>query len=256
MKHRADSTKNRWRLYGDLAWTWPIISPPEDYVGEAETFVKEIRTHSRIEVNTLLDLGCGGGHYDFTLKKHFEVTGVDISESMLSLARRLNPEVAYFRGDMRSIRLAKTFDAVMAADSVNYMMTVDDLKQVFTTAFIHLKPGGVFCTYAEETAGRFQHNKTQSSTHIKDDVQITFIENLYDPDPSDTTYEMTFVYLIRRVGKLQVETDHHLCGIFPLETWIALLGEVGFEVHQSEFEEDKIPFFTCLKPDNKDGRRV
>jgi predicted TPR repeat methyltransferase len=121
MSLRAPSSNDQRRLYGDLAWTWPVISPPEDYVGEAETFCTAIREHAQVDVKTLLDLGCGGGHNDRTLKQHFEVTGVDVSEAMLSLARRLNPEVTYALGDMRTVRLGKTFDAVIVADSIDYM---------------------------------------------------------------------------------------------------------------------------------------
>ena len=106
------SLKNQRRLYGDMAWTWPIISPPEDYTKESEEFTQVIQEYSNIEVRTLLHLGCGGGHNDYTLKKHFEVTGVDLSTSMINLAKKLNPEVNYFAGDMRSVRLGKLFDAV------------------------------------------------------------------------------------------------------------------------------------------------
>ncbi len=82
-------------MYGDLAWLWPIISPPEDYAEETELFSRVIREHSRIEVKTLLHIGCGAGHNDHVFKKHFEVTGIDNSEEMLKLARELNPEVTY-----------------------------------------------------------------------------------------------------------------------------------------------------------------
>ena len=58
------------------------------------------------------------------------------------------------------------------------------------------------------------------------------VENVYDPDRSDTTYEVTFLYLIRRDGGLSIEADRHTCGIFPLHTWLDLLTEVGFVVVQ------------------------
>ncbi len=248
MSSHTSSAKDQRRLYGDLAWTWPIISPPDDYIQEAEDFRRVIQQHSRIEVRTLLDLGCGGGHNDYTLKKHFEVTGVDVSEAMLSLARTLNPEPTYLLGDMRTVRLGTTFDAVMIADSIDYMLTVEELQAAFVTAFVHLKPGGVFCTYAEQTLQSFQQNKTTCSTTVHGDVEITFIENVYDPDPTDTTYESTFVYLVRRAGQLEIETDRHLAGIFGLETWLALLREVGFEVEQRELEGEDIPIFACIKP--------
>ena len=80
--------------------------------------------NSKIEVETLLHLGCGGGHNDYTFKKHFKVTGVDISENMLKLARKLNSEVTYYYGDMRDIKLTGCFDAVTILDSINSAMVV------------------------------------------------------------------------------------------------------------------------------------
>lgn len=232
---------------------WPIISPPEHYVDEAEAAQTIIREHSKIPPKTLLHLGCGGGHLDLTLKEHFEVTGVDVSESMLILARRPNPGITYIRGDMRAIRLDRMFDAVTIFDSIDYMLTTADLKAAFATAFAHLRPGGVFLTYAEETAKRFQQNRTRSTTRSRSDVDITFVENAYDPGRTDTTFENTFVYMIRRGGRLEIETDQHLSGLFPFQTWLDLLREVGFQVTTVEpegprSEEEDYPWFVSVKP--------
>jgi len=235
------------RMYTDLSWTWPIISPPEDYIYEAGFFRKMIQEHSQIDVNTLLDLGCGGGHNDCTLKQSFSVTGVDISENMLAIARQLNPEVSYALGDMRTVRFGKTFDAVMIADSIAYMLTLEDLREALDTVYIHLKPEGVFCTYAEETKERFQQNKTHYSINHKGDIDIVLIQNDYDPDPVDTIYESTFVYLIRNKGSLDIVNDRHLSGLFNLDTWSGEMTAMGFKVIQTVFEGESFPFFICLK---------
>jgi len=250
---KHESSNDQQRLYGDLAWVWPIISPPEHYAEETEHFCKIIKKYSHVPVNTILHLGCGGGHNDHFLQKHFKVTGVDVSESMLELARRLNPEITYLPGDMRSVRLNKTFDSVTLLDSVCYMLTTNDLAAAFTTAFEHLKPGGVLLTTPDFTIERFQQNRTSCRTCDKDDVEIMFLENYYDPNPTDSTYESTFIYLIRRAGHLQIETDRHLCGIFPSKTWRRLLKQSGFEVKQSEFkvtgtEPGTYPLFIGIKP--------
>ena len=248
------SGKDERRLYGDLAWTWPIISPVGNYIEETELFSKLIREHSKIEVKTLLHLGCGGGHNDYTFKKHFKVTSVDISEDMLTIAKKLNPEVNYQYGDMRTIRMRENFDAVTILDSINYIKTVEDLQRTFITTYEHLKPGGVFLTFVEQIAGQFKQNNTTFSTHSQSDVEITFIENDYDPDPTDTSYEATFIYLIRVGGKLEVHTDRHLCGIFKLKTWLGLLKATGFEVKQVKYthstftEEESYPMLICIKP--------
>lgn len=248
--HRGDER----RLYRDLAWTWPIISPPRDYRTEAGEFRSRIRKHARIPVRTLLDLGCGGGHNDRWLRHDFEVTGVDVSPAMLRLARRLNPHVTYRLGDLRTVRLGTRFDAVVLADSVSYMLTERDLRRAFETAFAHLRPGGVFATYVEQSRGRFAEGLTHLSTRRRGDVRITLVERLHDPDPSDTTYESTLVYLIRRGGRLEVETDRHRLGIFPLATWIRLLRSVGFrpvrrEVLPADGPDGRdVPMFVCTRP--------
>lgn len=246
--------KDERRMYGDLAWLWPIISPPEDYFEETELFSKAIKENSRIEVKTLLHMGCGGGHNDHTFKKYFNVTGVDTSEEMLKLARTLNPEVTYHEGDMRTVRLSHSFDAVAILDSITYMSTVEDLRSAFQTAYEHLKPGGIFITYVEECKERFMQNRTKCSSNAKGDIEITLIENSYDPDPADTSFEGTFIFLIRQGGELQFHTDHHICGLFELGTWHDLLRESGFEVEQMKFEHstfpegEQLPLLVCTKP--------
>jgi SAM-dependent methyltransferase len=187
------------------------------------------------------------------MKKYFKITSMDISPDMLKLARKLNPEVTYAQGDMRFARLKKQFDAVTIFDAINYMVTKDDLRAVFETAFEHLKPGGVMTTIVEETPDSFKQNLTRSTCHKQGETDVVFIENLFDPDPKDTSYELTLLYLIRSKGKLRVETDHHLCGIFSLQTWIGLLEDTGFKVNKMEFnvsdpEARAYPVLVCVKP--------
>lgn len=244
----------RERLYREMAWIWPIMSPPEDYVEESETFARVIREHSRIEPATLLHLTSGGGHVDHRLKEDFEITGVDLSPDMVALARRLNPDVEYVEDDVRTARLGRLFDSVFIDDGVLYMLTREDLGRVFETAFEHLRPGGVMLVYVESTPDTFEQNKTDVTRRKSGDVELVYVENQYDPDPTDTTYETTFIYIIRQHGTLSIETDHHVCGIFPLDVWRELLAEVGFEMREVAFEHSEFPegtwhpMFACLKP--------
>lgn len=228
-------------LYGPVSWIWPIMSPPEHYVEEATLYLDYLKLFAEIPVRTLLDLGCGGGHNDWTLKKQVDVTGIDISGDMLSLAKKLNPECRYLEGDMSKVRLGELFDVVLLHDSVNYMLTSDDLKAAFRTCFEHLKPGGAMVTTVEQTPERFKQNSVNHSKESKGDIEITYFEHMYDPDPNDTTYESTFVYLIRRAGKLESHIDRHLCGIFPLASWIDWMKEAGFQVHQRPFTHSDYP---------------
>jgi SAM-dependent methyltransferase len=237
-------------LYTDLAWIWPVISPPAEYQREARMFRREIvrllqpRPKQRL---SLLHLGCGGGHLDWYFNKKFTVTGVDLSQPMLDLARRLNPEVEYLQGDMRSLRLRRLFDTVVIADSIDYMLDEAELAAAFNTAYAHLRPGGVFLTYAEDTRERFEQNASYCFTEMLGNVEISVFQNTYDPDPADTTIEKTFVYLIRQDGQLSIHTDRHLCGLFGQATWLECLEQAGFQV-QVKTTPYGDPMFIGIKP--------
>jgi SAM-dependent methyltransferase len=249
----SSSEDNQQRLYKDLSWLWPIVSPPEDYIGETDNYSAIINKYAGIEVKSVLNLGCGGGHHDYTLKKHFNITGIDTSESMLELARNLNPEVNYIHGDMRNLRIDGVFDAVTIFDSINSMLTENDLAAAFTTAYIYLKPGGVMLTMVEMTKENFHQNRMSCSTHVKDDIEVTFMENYFDSNPGDTICEMTLVFLIRQGGRLKIENDRHLIGLFRKRAWIDTLAKAGFNVLEEQYkpadlEMDSFPLFVCTKP--------
>jgi len=249
--------KNVNRLYKDLAWLWPIWEDVEVYREESELFARLIRKHAKIKVRTLLDMGCGGGKNTFHLKRHFKVTGIDISRPMLGNAKKLNPESEFRLADMRDFDLKGQFDSVFINDAITYMTTKRDLFKVFKAAYKHLKPGGVMITHPDEVKERFKQDETNIWTSRRDDMDITFIENQYDPNPKDDTFEKTLVYLIRKKGKLRVEHDSHVCGLFAIEIWRNSLQRSGFNLHQSRPKDDAedIPVFCCVKPKGKKIKR-
>jgi SAM-dependent methyltransferase len=220
----------KWLSYGDLAWTEPLLAPPRDYAEENESYVDLIRKHSGIKTETLLHLASGAGGNDFTFKKHFKVTGVDISERMLEISRALNPEVTYVHGDMRSIDLQESFDAVVIPDSIDYMTTLTDLKLAIGTACKHLKPGGVLLIVAK-TREEFQENNF-CYTGAKDDVEVTVFENDHILGTDRSTYEATIIYLIRRQGELSIHNDRHVLGLFSQSEWRSCFTGAGLEVRQ------------------------
>ena len=221
---------NGWLSYGDLAWTESIITSPGDYAEETDFYVDIIKENAEIETKTLLHLGCGAGGNDYTFKKHFKVTGVDICDGMLGIARKINPEVAYLHGDMRRIELKKRFDAVAIPDSIDYMATLPDLEIAIGTACKHLKPGGVLLIVAKPRE-LFRENNF-CYTGAKGNLEITIFENNYIPKTDPATYEATFIYLIRREGKLSIHTDRHTLGLFSHTEWLSLLKGAGLEVTQ------------------------
>jgi SAM-dependent methyltransferase len=236
------------RLYNDLAWLWPLWENVNAYQPESELFARLIRKHAQIRVRTLLDMGCGGGKNAFHLKRHFQVTGIDKSDAMLANARKLNLECDFHRKDMRNFSLGRQFDSVFINDAITYMKTERELRHVFDMAYKHLRPGGVMLSCPDRCKERFKQNETTVWTSKHPGRELTFIENNYDPDPKDQTYESTFVYLIRMKGKLRIEHDFHVCGLFALNVWRRLLGKARFQVTEvANREFGDVPVFVCQK---------
>jgi hypothetical protein len=99
------------------------------------------------------------------------------------------------------------------------------------------------------TTETFQQNKTSTTPATRAGVDVVFVENVYDPDPTDEQYETTILYLIREQGRLRIETDRWTMGIFSLDTWRQVLHETGFEVQEGRYQAgaDEYPTFACVK---------
>ncbi len=145
----------RHRFYSDLAPWWPLISAPEEYAEEA-AFAASLLRAANPPPRTVLELGSGGGSNAFHLKGEFDMTLVDLSEDMLAVSRRLNPECEHLLGDMRTLRLRRSFDAVFVHDAIDYMTTEADLRRAVGTAYEHCGVGGVAIFVPDDIAESFE----------------------------------------------------------------------------------------------------
>jgi SAM-dependent methyltransferase len=223
------------RLYDDLAWLMPLISPPEDYAEEAARWREVLRETLGDGRHHVLELGVGGGHNLSHLTADFTATAVDISPAMLDLCRRLNPGVECLHGDMRTIRLNRTFQAVLIHDAVGYMLSEADLTAAFRTAAVHLAPGGVLITSPDRVAETFRPPEVETVSRETEDSFVSYVEYTWDPDPADTTVETLMFYLIRQPDGLRIELDRHVTGLFPGATWRRLLADAGFAAEVRRF---------------------
>jgi SAM-dependent methyltransferase len=228
------------KLYHELAEWWPVFSDPKEYRREAIYFGRVLRKATNPAPRTVLELGSGGGNSAFHLKKHFAMTLVDRSPRMLSVSRKLNPECEHIKGDIREVRLGRTFDAVFVHDAICHMTTQRDLRAVLQTAFEHCRPGGVSLFVPDFVRETFVGGTDQGGNDSPD-RRLRFLQWIFDPDPSDTTYLVDFAILLRdRQGRARAVHERHTLGLFPRVTWLRLLREVGFDpvvVHDQKIRD-------------------
>jgi SAM-dependent methyltransferase len=231
------------RLYQDLAPWWPLISPPQEYEEEA-AFAAKVFAMASGPVREILELGSGGGHNASFLKQRFAMTLVDISAEMLAESRRLNPECEHLPGDMRTLRLDRTFDAVFVHDAVDYMTTERDLSQAIGTAFAHCRAGGVAVFVPDNLAETFLPGTGWGGSDAPDGRGARYLEWAWDPDPADTWTLTEYTFLLRDAdGSVRSVHESHRLGLFDRGTWLRLLEAAGFEPRAvtEETSDDRMP---------------
>lgn len=231
------------RLYQDLAPWWPLISPPQEYEEEA-AFAAKVFAMASGPVREILELGSGGGHNASFLKQRFAMTLVDISAEMLAESWRLNPECEHLPGDMRTLRLDRTFDAVFVHDAVDYMTTERDLSQAIGTAFAHCRAGGVAVFVPDNLAETFLPGTGWGGSDAPDGRGARYLEWAWDPDPADTWTLTEYAFLLRDAdGSVRSVHESHRLGLFDRGTWLRLLEAAGFEPRAvtEETSDDRMP---------------
>jgi hypothetical protein len=215
-------------MYRDLAPWWHVLSDPSDYAEEAAVF-SGLLLASDPPTRTLLELGSGGGNNASHMKVHFEMTLSDVSPEMIEASRSLNPECEHVVGDMRTLRLNKTFDAVFVHDAIMYMVTEQDLRAAMVTAFTHCRPGGMALFVPDSVAETF-HAQTRHGGHDRGRRGMRYLEWDHEPEEGAATFVTDFAFILREEdGSTRVVADVHTLGLFKQDTWLELLGEVGFE---------------------------
>jgi SAM-dependent methyltransferase len=247
----------RYDFYGELATWWPLISPPDDYAEEA-AYAATLLHQASIPVREVLELGSGGGHNAVHLSAHFEMTLVDLSEPMLDVSRRLNPECEHHCGDMRTVRLGRTFDAVFVHDAVDYMTTEDDLRHAAVTAFVHCRPGGIAVFVPDATRETFTPGTEHAGNDGEDGRAVRYLEWSWDPDPEDSWTVTEYAFLLRDAGgSVRAVHETHRHGIFTRATWLRVLSTAGFDAEHvvEKTTEDRQPrdIFLAHRPPSRGG---
>ena len=215
------------KLYDELAEWWPVFSDPKEYRRETAHFIRVLRKLTKPAPRTVLELGSGGGNSAYHLKSHFAMTLVDLSPRMLAVSRTLNPECEHILGDIRTVRLGRTFDAVYVHDAICHMTTEADLRAAMQTAYEHCRPDGVALFVPDFVRETFVAGTDQGGSD-SEQGSVRFLQWIVDPDPTDTTYWIDFAIMLRdQQGETRVVHDRHVLGLFPRVHWLRTLREVG-----------------------------
>ena len=231
------------RLYDDLAAWWPLFSPPGEYVEEAEDLLARLPPPSGATRPTLLKLGAGGGSLAFHLKHRFRMTLTDRSPGMLAVSRAVNPECEHLEGDMLTLRLDREFDVVLIHDAICYATDPAAVEAALRTAAIHCRPGGTVAVLPDFVRETFEPGTECDGLDAPDGRGLRWLEWRWDPDPGDDTYAVEYALLLRDPdGRVTIEHDRHVEGLFGRERWLRWFADAGITARASEDRFGRVVF--------------
>lgn len=127
-----------------LAAVYDAIMADVEYDYWAD-FVLSYARDAGLEPRSALDLACGTGGFTRELQAAgLAVTGLDTSAEMLKIARERLPNIHFVQGDLRNFALMDQFDLITCVfDSLNNLLSAEDLGAAFAQMHAHLGPGGL-----------------------------------------------------------------------------------------------------------------
>ncbi len=187
---------------------------------------------------TMAEVACGTGTVAIAMASAgWRVYGIDASARMLEQARAKAADagvaVQWSQQDMRSLTLPEPVHLVTCLyDSINYMLTSDDLATAFGQAYASLVPGGLYL-FDMNTAAVMATMWDGETYFTETDALSVIMATDYDAQRQRTTVRVTCFERVAESGLYRKIAEQHVEQAYPEEHVATLLTDTGFEVEGS-----------------------
>lgn len=204
-----------------------------------------IPEHARI-----LELGCGTGKMTRRLAdKGYEMTAADNSLDMLEIAANMgNDHILYVLQDMTQLEMPAKADAVISiCDCINYILTEEELSEVFVRVRNNMNEKGVFLF---DINSRYKYeNLLGQNTFAEDREEASFIwDNFYDEEDRVNEYQLS-LFIKNEQGTYNKYEELHLQKAYDVE-------EIRNLLYQAGFGTVKVLDCDTMKPAKEDTERL
>ncbi len=127
-------------------WLYDLVHEKSADSEQIAFYEKQIQKYGQ----PVLELGSGTGNFLVTLQEqNFEITGLDYSKEMLEAAQKRASDKQLrsnlINADMRNFHLGTKFSLIfIAGNSLQHLLSIDDVESCLKSVRNHLKPGGRF----------------------------------------------------------------------------------------------------------------
>ena len=235
--------------YEDMSLVYDQLTQDQPY----DEWFNIVESFSKQQINEILDLGCGTGSLTHRLVTLGHITGMDLSIDMLTIANEKSNNVRWLEGDMTSFKLNQKFNIItIFCDSLNYLSTIDDVRNTFKSVYQHLTNDGVFLFDVHTVHKMNTLFNNQSYIDETDDVFLGW-EAIRGDEPLSVYHEMSF-FILEKDGSYRRFDESHYQRTYEEETYKSLLKEIGFtkietftDFNLEKHEEDADRLFFVVK---------
>ena len=228
--------------YHELAKSYDRLTNDVDYEATVE-FYMQILDREGLKPRTVVDLACGTGSVtEILARKGYQVTGVDMSEEMLTeaMAKVMDMEnpPRFVCQKLQELRLPRAVDmAVCALDSLDYITDPADCAEAIRRTYKALNPGGIFI-FDVNTPEKLRAMDGQVFLDEDDDVYCVW-RGEFDAQANICSYGMDLFQ--RRGDYWHRSFEEHREYAYSAEQLVGYLKDAGFthiEVFADRLFED------------------
>lgn len=210
--------------YEDMSLVYDQLTQDQPY----DAWFNIVQSFSKEESNDILDLGCGTGNLTHKLISLGNVTGMDLSVDMLSIANQKSNEVRWLEGDMTNFHLDQKFNIItIFCDSLNYLSSTKEVQETFNRVYQHLTDDGVFL-FDVHTVHKM--NTLFNNQSYIDETENIFLgwEAIQGDEPLSVYHEMTF-FIQNNDGSYRRFDESHYQRTYEENVYQRFLNEAGFK---------------------------
>lgn len=210
------------RIY-DLLY---VGSGIKDYPAEGAE-LRRIIEEACPTAQTLLDVACGTGAHLVEMQRWYAVEGVDVSPAMLEVARTRLPGIPLHQADMRTLDLAKTFDAVTCLfSSIGYMTDPGELRSAIARLAAHVAPGGVLIIDGWIRPEEWRDNFRPDSPDVASDDEVTVVRLSFSRREGNIT-ELDMHHLVQTDGGIEYFMEPHRLRLTGTDEYLSAVEGAG-----------------------------
>lgn len=217
-------------MYNEFAYVYDALINDVDYKSWVDYYMKIFKRYG-LKPQLGLDLGCGTGNMTLELaSRGIDMTGVDISEDMLMVARNKSEDkdILYLNQDMTEFELYGTVSFVISSlDCINYITDKRDLLKVFKLVNNYLDPGGLFI-FDINTPYKLEKVLGENTFIIESEDSFCAWQNEYDKKRKMCDFFLTF--FTKDSDKFSRFDENHTERAYSIEEISALIEKSGMKL--------------------------